>query len=119
MADDSTSCGYPPGAQIVALCTTHDALHRMFNDPPEFAVPYDDDVEGAARGTVGEKVRATSVFDGWGDARLFRNEAGKFTEVDAYAIPEALDERYASGFGDLSIHEVATDPKARLAYSSY
>jgi hypothetical protein len=121
-ADDSASCGsggYPPGAQIVTLCTTHDALHRMFNDPPEFAIPYDDDTEGPALGTIGEKVRATSVFDGWGYARLFRNEAGKLTEVDAYAIPEALDERYASRFGDLSIHEVATDPKAQLAYSSY
>lgn len=52
-------------------------------------------------------------------ARLFRNEAREFTEVDACAIPEALDERYASGFGDLSIHEVDTDPTAQLAYSSY
>ena len=39
--------------------------------------------------------------------------------MDAYAIPEAPDERYSSRFGDLSIHEVATDPKARLAYASY
>jgi hypothetical protein len=36
----------------------------MFNDPPEFAVPYDDDTEGPALNTIGEKVRATSVFDG-------------------------------------------------------
>ena len=41
------------------------------------------------------------------------------TEVDAYAIPEALDPSFASGFGTLSIHEFATDPEARLAYSAY
>lgn len=121
-ADDSATCGsggYPPGATIVTLCTTHRAFHLMFRDNPEFGIPYDDDSEGPALGTVGEKVRGTSKFDGWGGARLFRNGAGKFTEVDAYAIPEALDERYSSRFGDLSIHEVATDPKARLAYASY
>jgi hypothetical protein len=48
-------------------------------------------------------------------AHLYRNEAGKMNELDAYAVPEALDERFASGFGDLSIHEFATDPDARRA----
>ncbi len=121
-ADDQAFCGsggFPPDAEIVTICTTHEAFHRMFNDEPTFEVPYDDDVEGPAIGTVGEKVRATSVFDGWGYAHLYRNEAGKMREIDAYAIPESLDERFASGFGDLSIHEWATDPEARLAYSSY
>jgi hypothetical protein len=121
-ADDEAFCGsggYPPGLQMVTLCTTHEAFHRMFNDVPEFGIPYDDDVEGPALGTVGERVEGTSVFDGWGYAHLYRNEAGKITELDAYAVPEALDERFASGFGDLSIHEFATDPDARLAYSSY
>jgi hypothetical protein len=121
-ADDGAQCGsggFPPGAVIVTLCTTHEAFHLMFNDTPEFGVPYDDDVEGPAIGTVGEKVEGTSVFDGWGYAHLYRNNAGKLTHVDAYAIPEALDERYSTGFGDLSIHEFATDPEDRLAYSSY
>ncbi len=132
-ADDSAFCGsggYPPGLSMVTLCTTHEAFHRMFNDTPEFGVPYDDSdvpaagdnplpAEGPNIGDSGERVEATSVFDGWGYARLLRNEPGKMTEVDAYAIPEALDERFASGFGDLSIHEFATDPEARLAYSSY
>ena len=30
-----------------------------------------------------------------------------------------MDSRFAAGFGDLSIHEVATDPTENLAYSSY
>ncbi|MDQ4132448.1 MAG: hypothetical protein M3179_04390 [Actinomycetota bacterium] len=42
-----------------------------------------------------------------------------FQVVDRFAIPEAHDARYATGFGDLSVHEVATDPDADLAYLSY
>ena len=41
-------------------------------------------------------------------------------QVDAYAIDEAMDPAFASGFGDLSVHEVAVDPfKRNLAYLSY
>ena len=41
-------------------------------------------------------------------------------QVDAYAIAEAMDPAFASGFGDLSVHEVAVDPSKRnLAYLSY
>ena len=47
-------------------------------------------------------------FDGWGYAHLYDAKTGE--ELDAYAIPEALDPRFATGFGDLSIHEFATDP---------
>jgi hypothetical protein len=64
-------------------------------------------------------VRATSKFDGWGYAHLYRRGAGKIELVDSYAIPEALDPAFAFGFGDLSIHEFATDPGQNLAYSSY
>ncbi|MBA2516398.1 MAG: hypothetical protein H0V22_03645, partial [Solirubrobacterales bacterium] len=72
-----------------------------------------------AIGTKGKDVTVATVFDGWGYAHLYRNENGKMREVDSYAIPEALDRRFASGFGDLSIHEFAADPNERLAYSSY
>jgi hypothetical protein len=72
-----------------------------------------------AVGTRGRDVSVNTEFDGWGYAHLYRNEAGKMTRIDSYAVPEALDERFATGFGDLSIHEFATDPEARLAYSSY
>ena len=64
-------------------------------------------------------MRGTSRFDGWGFAHLFRNQAGKVEEVDAYAIPEALDPAYAFGYGDLSIHEFATDPDRNIAYTAY
>jgi len=112
------SGGYPPGSAIVTVCTTHEAFHRLFGSEPRYEVPYEPG-DAPALGAVGEKIEATAVFDGWGYAHLYRNEAGKMSEVDAYAIPEALDESFASGFGDLSIHEFATDPDAPLAYSSY
>jgi hypothetical protein len=50
---------------------------------------------------------------------LYEREGGKVTRVDSYAIPEAKDPAYAFGYGDLSIHEWATDPDENLAYSSY
>jgi hypothetical protein len=113
------SGGFPPGAQIVTLCTTHEALHHIFNvEPPQFGLPVPATGEPAI-GALGEKVEGTSVFDGWGYAHLYENGSGKLREVDAYAIDEALDPRFAFGFGDLSIHEWATDPTESLAYSSY
>ncbi len=61
-----------------------------------------------------------SYFDGWGYVHLFQNSDGKMTELDTYAIPEAHDPAFADGFGDLSVHEVATSPSdADLAYISY
>ena len=112
------SGGYPPGAQIVTLCTTHEAFHRMFNSTPNYALPVPGG-DAPARGTIGARVRGESIFDGWGYAHLYRNDNGKMAEVAAYAIPESLDPRYAFGFGDLSIHEFATDPETNLAYASY
>ncbi|WP_159053045.1 PA domain-containing protein [Streptomyces regalis] len=73
-----------------------------------------------AVGTKGDQLTFSSHFDGWGYAHLYRNERGKMTELDTYAIPEAHDPAYASGFGDLSIHEVATSQvSSDLAYISY
>jgi hypothetical protein len=53
----------------------------------------------------------------WGYAHLY--DARTSEKIDDFAITEALDERYATRFGDLSIHEFATDPQTNLAYSSY
>ena len=70
-----------------------------------------------AVGTLGLSIEIGSVFDGWGYTHLY--DANTSAELDAYAIPEALDPRYANGFGDLTVHEMATDPTTNLAYSSY
>ncbi|MCE7981721.1 MAG: hypothetical protein DYG89_11045 [Caldilinea sp. CFX5] len=103
---------------IVGVCTNHEAYHKLFNTPVSFG-PYPD---GPAIGTIGEEIEATAAFDGWGYVHLFSNTlvGGKFAELDTYAIDEAHDETYAINAGDLSVHEVATDPQsASHAYLSY
>ena len=40
-------------------------------------------------------------------------------DIDQYYLPEGQDPAFAQGFGDLSVHEVATDPDSNLAYISY
>jgi hypothetical protein len=101
---------------IVTLCTTHAVYHELFDQDAEFAT-YPD---GPAIGDISTKrILATSKFDGWGYAHLYRTMGGKIQEIDAYAVPESLDVGHAFGFGDLSIHEFATDPGQNLAYISY
>ena len=61
-----------------------------------------------------------SLFDGWGYVHLYRNGDGKLVELDTYAISEAHDPAFATGFGNLTVHEVATDPTdASRAYLAY
>jgi hypothetical protein len=76
-----------------------------------------------AVGTAGASVSLASVFDGWGYIRLYANEpdaAGKLPELDQFAIPEAFDQDKASGFGDLSVHEVAVSAEdPNRVYVSY
>jgi catechol 2,3-dioxygenase-like lactoylglutathione lyase family enzyme len=63
-------------------------------------------------------VTVATQFDGWGYVHLF--DAATLEDLDTFAIPEAMDPAYASGFGDLSVHEVATDPTdSSLAYLAY
>ena len=71
-------------------------------------------------GATGATLSFSSYFDGWGYVHLYRNQTGKFAELDTYAIPQAHDPAFASGSGDLSVHEVATShQQASLAYFSY
>ncbi|MCY7396215.1 MAG: hypothetical protein LH468_08725 [Nocardioides sp.] len=71
-------------------------------------------------GALGDAVSFESKFDGWGYVHLFRNTDGKMAELDTYAIAEAHDKAFATGFGDLSVHEVATSKQnAHVAYFSY
>ncbi|MDQ3554143.1 MAG: hypothetical protein M3395_07025 [Chloroflexota bacterium] len=71
-----------------------------------------------ALNTQGANVDIQSVFDGWGYVHLI--DAKTLTELDQYAVPESLDEAFATGFGNLTVHEVKTDPRrVNLAYISY
>lgn len=58
-----------------------------------------------------------AVFDRWGYIQLF--DAKTFADLDQFAIPEAHDPAFAHDFGDLSVHEVTTDPGNDLTYSAY
>lgn len=68
-------------------------------------------------GTEGQDVTFTSFFDGWGYVHLYDRQTNR--DVDTYAVPESQDPAFAQGFGDLSVHEVATDPDDDIAYLSY
>ena len=117
---DGFSCGgagHDYNEQIPAICTGHRAVHLLFNDPPAYT-----GAEGAdiPLGTLGERYQASGVFDGWGYVNLHDATRPNLPIIGTYAIPEALDESFASGFGTLSVHEVKTDPRGEnLAYFSY
>jgi hypothetical protein len=115
---DDAFCGsgaYDPAKPMVTLCTTHATFHELFGTT---STPYPESAPAVGDISV-KRIVGTSIFDGWGYLSLFRRENGKVERIDSYAIPEALDPDFAFGFGDLSIHEIATDPGQNLAYSSY
>ena len=71
-----------------------------------------------AVGAAGAPVAVAAVFDGWGYTRLMSTDG--LEELGTYALEESLDPRYATGFGDLSVHEVAVDPRKKgIAYLSH
>ena len=109
--------GHEFDIQISALCIGHRAMHEFFDTEPLYDL--DDYPEAVPEvGTVGDRITVTSQFDGWGYVHLF--DAETLEDLDTYAIPEAMDPEFASGYGDLSVHEVATDPNdPSLAYLSY
>ena len=101
-----------------AVCIGHRSMHLLFGDTPSYEQPYAG--SEPAVGTLGEDVSFIPSFDGWGYVHLFDRRTAR--ELDTYAIPEAMDESKAFGFGDLSVHEVATHPvnstDSYLAYYS-
>ncbi len=102
---------------IVGVCTNHAAYHKLFGQAISTTYP-----DGPPIGTIGERMLATAAFDGWGYVHLYSNTAvgGKFAELDTYAINEAHDPAFATGFGDLTVHEVATHPTdPTRSYLSY
>jgi hypothetical protein len=111
--------GHDYDERIPAICLGHRGTHLMFNDAPQYTDP-----AGEGRdiplGTPGEKYVATTEFDGWGYVQLHDASQPDLPIVDSYAVPEALDERFAEGFGDFSVHEMKTDPRrgVNLAYFS-
>jgi len=97
-----------------AVCIGHRSMHLLFNSSASYTYPE----ASPAVGDLGEHVSFTPTFDGWGYVHLF--DANTLQGLDTYAIPEAHEESFAFGFGDLTVHEVATHPSAwDQAYLSY
>ena len=67
----------------------------------------------------GNPLSVTVTFDGWGYMHLYDNSGNDLTAVDHFAIEEGQDPRYATGFGDLTVHEFATDPDVNLGYVAH
>ena len=109
-------------AGIPVVLVGRDTGLALFDRPYNEAACLDANVQLApiAVGETGDTVTIRSVFDGWGYVHLFGVSGGVLTELDTFAIPEAMDPAFESGFGDLTVHEVATDPTdPSLAYLSY
>lgn len=115
------SAGHEFEVTASAICIGHRAMHLLFNDEPEYTpvesstFPPGGDMPPI--GTVGEDIVATTVFDGWGYIHLY--DANTLEWMDAYAVPEALDPAFATGFGNLTVHEVETDPRLRADGTSF
>ncbi|MGH2675318.1 MAG: hypothetical protein ACRDH1_07890, partial [Actinomycetota bacterium] len=118
---DAAFCG-GQGSPVLgiasALCLGHRGMHLLFNDTAEYT---GDDGADIPMGELGEEFQASAVFDGWGYVQLHDATQPNLPILDTYAIREALDPRYAQGFGDLTVHEVKTDPRpnVNLAYFSW
>ncbi|MGH2811870.1 MAG: PA domain-containing protein, partial [Actinomycetota bacterium] len=107
---------------IPFLFVGRDTGFKLLNTPYDEGVcqdpAQDDGTTLPALGTEGEDVSVTGEFDGWGYVQLFRGDT--LRHRGEYAVREALDPRYAKGFGDLTVHEVKTDPRGNnLGYISY
>lgn len=115
--------GFTFDPPLVGVCTTHEALHRIFNTTPDFSLPYppanNPDNTEPELGAEGEKVSATSVFDGWGYVHLL--DARTLGNLDTYVAAPARKPANASGQGVLSVHEVATDRRRghNIGYLAY
>jgi hypothetical protein len=101
-----------------AVCVGHRAMHALFNDTPEYSGAEGGDIP---LNTLGADYTATPDFDGWGYVNLHNATNPDLPIIDTYALIEQLHPGYSSGFGDLSVHEVKTDPRpnVNLAYFSW
>ena len=114
-------------APITTVLFGRDSGFAMFGLPFDQATCADATLTQApiAIGTLGAPISGTTAaFDGWGYVHLFRVDlganSGTLTDLDTFAIPEAMNEAFATGFGDLSVHEVATEKTdASRAFLSY
>jgi hypothetical protein len=112
-------------AAIPTILVGRDTGFAMFNKPYDQAACVDATPQLApiTIGALGDPILSVgSQFDGWGYVHLFavNSAVTQLTEVDTFAIPEAMNPAFATGFGALSVHEVATEKAdATRAFLSY
>jgi len=95
--------GVEPGPDYSCSTTVDD---NAASTPPGPSVPVD----------------ISATFDGWGYTHMYRTDltqGAKMQEVAIYAPPEGQSETFAENFGDMTVHEVATDPDQNLVYVSH
>ena len=98
-----------------AICIGHRAMHLLFNDDPTYTGA--DVADMPTLGTVGERITASGVFDGWGYIHLL--DGATLQTIDSFALPETLAPDHATGFGTMSVHEVAMDKAEDIGYLSW
>jgi hypothetical protein len=126
--------GSPVLGTAAGLCIGHKSMHELFGRTPDYTFPYPQGDPGDLEpnvGDLGPRVSAQSEFDGWGYARMVDTSTPSApNEVGQFNIPETADPDFATGFGDLTVHEVEVprgDPNEggsnpdtdRLAYFSW
>ncbi|WP_162605967.1 hypothetical protein [Jiangella aurantiaca] len=102
--------GSPVLGTAAGLCVGHEFMHEAFGRTPDYTLPYPLGDPGDLEpdfGDLGPRVSAQAEFDGWGYARVVdtSNPAAP-TEIAQITIPETDDPAFATGFGDLAVHEV-------------
>jgi hypothetical protein len=101
-----------------------DGFRLLGQEPgPDYKCETDADGGGTAT-PPGPSVPAniSAVFDGWGYTHMYRTDlepGAKMEEVDVYAPDEGQLPEFADDYGDMTVHEVATDPKQNLVYVSH
>lgn len=119
---DAYICGskgheYEP--TVSAGCIGHRAMHLLFNDAPTYGDQPHEGSDMPPIGTVGEEAAMTSEFDGWGYLNLYDYDTGEY--IDSYAPKQVLERDKAFGWGTMSVHEIATDPRrgSNLGYLAW
>jgi hypothetical protein len=110
---------------VPAIFVTRQDGFRMLGVEPgaDYACGTSSETDGTAT-PAGPSVPVdmSAVFDGWGYTHMYKTDlrkGAKMQEVDFYAPAEGQTEAYAEGFGDMTVHEVATDPDRNLVYVSH
>jgi PA domain len=102
-----------------------DGFRLLGVEPDAGAYTCESDADGGGTATPpgpSVPVDMSAVFDGWGYTHMYKTDltpGAKMQEIDVYAPEEGQLPAYAENFGDMSVHEVATDPDSNLVYVSH